>query len=282
MNEEMRYEKIQAYLKGEMTSFEIEDFENKLLINNDLKKDFLFYCSLKEVVKKELELEELREEFGWLKDSIPYKSGSGANEKRIIIKDIQAKKRNSSKLTRFSIAASFLLIVSTATLWYANSNYSNKAIGDTYFQEVAEPTFGGNGYMGPDSSGSINTQKIITEVQNALNESDFQKAIDLLDQVPPQNPLFPQAVLNSGYHSLKIGDYRKAISDFERYLDLKEVENKDRAEWFLLLAMVHSKVDDELILNKLDSIRNNKEHFFQNNVEQLAKDFNSFWRYIAF
>lgn len=164
--------------------------------------------------------------------------------------------------------AAALMILLVALIWYGQSNYSNNALAEKYYQSPISslsrlPTAGFAGNFADGIS--------------AFTNENWPEAIDNFAKIPASSSQYQEAQFYLGHAYYNIQDYPSALSVFET---LEESDNIHEAaiEWMIILSKLKAGDRKKIILEQLDSILKNSNHPYFNNASQLKSNLESFWR----
>lgn len=265
MNQEIsKYNQFDRFLGDQMTNEEKNQFQEKLVGDNDLLQEFEEYKALIGSVK-ELEKEQFRNQL--------------LDRGRNIIEQEYVDTQNQETSTKVrslwqqkyfkwaAVAASIIiLLVPASTYFYTNMIFPNQLFNQYYspYENVVAPTVrGGEG-----------EQKTI-EMQQSLQSytaTNYQQAIVDIREFIDDNPKWKNDVaLYLGISYLETGNTAKAVQTFQ---DIIKAENQfdDQARWYL--AMSYLKEDQiEDARQQLQLLANDKESSYQKKAKQVLEQF---------
>lgn len=179
-------EYIENYFKGDNTTEQKLEFENKILNDTRFAEDVAFYISANETIKQEL-YEDKKQRFREM-----YKSQ----------KVIEMNPR-SRVLWKYIAAASVIVAAFLLTWFFSLNNSSPHQLANNYIQQNFKTL---NVTMGNGDS----LQKGI----NLFNSGNLNKALSIFETLKNNNPSNSEATKYAGIVSLRINNYDKALAYF--------------------------------------------------------------------
>lgn len=197
--------------------------------------------------------------------------GIEAQGKRNFIENVQSweaeiEKKPSTKtlaINQYLAIAASVLILLISIMWLFFPGYFSKN-NDELFLAYFQPY---------DDVVSVrsNQSNYFEQGMNAYNEQSYDKAIEFLKLVKPENPQKNAAELYLGISYLAIGETENAATIFKPMSEDGTGLFKEIAEWNL--ALTYLKKREELLLNEtLQNIITQKEHIYKQQAEDLKRD----------
>lgn len=246
--------KIVPYLRGELRNQEKAAFEQDLQKDTSFKQEVEFYQDLSKVVNWKGAMEEAQEEL------------SGQQH-------TPAKVRTLGMRRLLSYAASFLVLLTCGTLWFANTNYSDTALAN--LNESKLNLYNSSNNRTVENQQTQTRQEGIT----ALEEHRYTDAIQFFDAIATENPSDFSAQLSSAYAAYKAGNY--SIAEETAAKMAKQTQDKlvqQKAEWLIVQSKLAYQGQDENLSTFLQKIVRDDTHLFQKEAKKLEIKRNSFWR----
>lgn len=241
-------DRIESFLKGEMSEAERQFFEADLQSNEQLKKEYEACLATEKVI-----------------DVLAFQKQKG----RLTPTQEPTEKKSKYLGRRLLVAAAVLLLLAIGgSLWYAERTYNNTSIAERLYEP---PNF--TGLRGESAYFAQ-----LDQATQAYYKQNYEQAISLLNTIPKQDSAYTYAQLMLGCSLIENKNYQDAINSL-LYVTKNSQERKQRAQWYLLLAYLG--VNDMGNVNKLISeIQNEPNHYFKEELNILIKDLNSVWRKI--
>ncbi len=246
--------KIVQYIRHELTNQEKANFEQNLQEDADFKEEVDFYKDLSKVVNWKGAMEEAQEEL-------------------LEQQHTPARVRTLGIRRLLSFAASFLVLLTCGTLWFANTNYSDVALANLNEDKL-------NLY----TSGTIRavenqTTPALQEGITALEEHRYTDAMQFFDAIQTENPVYFSAQLSSAYAAYKAEDYNIAEQTATRIAQQTQDRLvQQKAEWLIVQSKLANQAQDESLSMLLQKIAKDDVHLFQEEAKALESNRNNFWR----
>ena len=251
MNEIKYYEEIEDYASGNMPSSKRKAFEDKLASDPALSEEYTAYLNAQKALKVL--------QATYLKNKLA--GPIQLQEAKIV----PFRKRR----TWWAAAAAFLALLS-ATVWYANTQYSEPAIATAYYQS-------------PNLSGtkSVDATRALEGASSAFNKKDYKKAIDLTSTVPKADKNYGHAQFILGHAHFKLNDMPLAKAAFNNVTAIgKSEKDYHDAKWHLALIFLKEKKEQEAV-KILDEIISENGGYAKA-AKELKGQLDSFWRRLVF
>ncbi len=263
---EDRYDKIQAYIHGELEAADHQAFEQEIANNPELRQEVDLHRmaddSIELLIEQDLraDLEDLASESADSASDDEAESGGA----RIV---------NIRRFTRrLAVAASVLVVIGFFGAFYQGSNYTDRALARDFYGETSGLR-----------STSTTPGDALSEGRTLLQNEQYSAAAAFFASV--DNPqLTTEATYYEGLAHYGDEAYLEAMAAFDEVLATDDVRFREKAEFnYLLATMAANAADDndrfEEILN---AIANNPDHLAYREVQELQEKRNSFWRNFQF
>lgn len=274
-------DRIMRYFDDELPATERLAFEKELNENVALRAEVAFYRDMIQVVQAEGEAQTT----DWLEevniDNIDQgirQQLVGQNQQIVLGKkkgNQKIKVRQLNPLRRvFSIAASFLVLVISGTLFYANQNYSNTALANQQYLGADTP-----GTLSGSTGENTNFQRAIT---NFKKQTELDEVKSILQSITSTDANYIEAQYFLGHLFYQEKNYTTAIEKYELVLDNTNRPayiNGDKLQWNLLLARL---AKGENVDATIDKLIKNGNLALQRKVQELQKMQESFWSQLVF
>lgn len=222
MDEDKKYEQIEAYLSGTMSAVELESFEKEVATNSALQEEVDLHRQVAETLKGE-EVHQLRATIKTVNQ----------NWKRPQVADHEKK----AKVVRFpfrnilAIAATVLLLVVAYLFVVPELNYSE----ETLFADNFEPykMVLNQRSSTPDMG---ETTKLLNQAVSAYEQKDFQTAAKLFQELQNQSPDAGAFLLYASISDLSLGNTDQAITNLEKIIAADAPLFVEQGRWYLALA----------------------------------------------
>ncbi len=246
MSTEAKYfELITAYLKNELTKFELEAFEKELATNSALQKELAFQANLQAVWKEETALD-IKSQFQTLEKELSTKQQDKPSTK--------PKSKVIAMRPILAIAASILLV---AGFFFLQTNNSSADPFSKYFSDY------------PNELVSIERGESIEEQgQKAFvlyGEKKYQAALDAFSSLDLEGLDLYRAICY-----MHLSDYEKALSLLQN-LDITNLGYTNQKAWYS--ALCYMKLGDYLqAKQQLEIVKNSKDSFRKKSAVSLINE----------
>ena len=227
------FDKIEAYLDGEMSDSQKIAFENELKTNAILKEEFekrqIVKLSLQHLLRRNQKKDKLKEWLGEQK-SVEKKNVPKLNSKpkpRVV--DFY------SSIFR-KMAAAILIMALPLGLYLAfnhfNAGTSPQMLAETAWTKTDKLSHLANTMGGEDS------KIILKNVRKLYKDQKYNEGIAQLNNIDTNNEDYPQSLLLKGMCYYKLDDNANAIRNFNSLLENPNKSFDDKANWFLALSLL--------------------------------------------
>lgn len=259
MEADKYFEKIEAYLRGELTAEEAEGFRVEVEANAELKAALLRH----RLADRAIELAQddyLREKM----QQIQSKYGPLARPETRVVGLRQWMAR----------AAAILLLVVAGTWGYGYLNYSDRALLRDYYEQAASP--------GTARGEAEADQWFAQGLYLYYQEKDYAAALESFMAVEPGSENEPAARYFIAHCQLKTDQPAAALTAFDQMLREETIPpfaEREEVAWSKVLCYLDMKEDEnaEAALNDILQQKDYSEAI-KTKARALLQDLNSFWR----
>ncbi len=246
MNEEYLFEKIEDFLSGRLSEEEKQAFRARIEADPSLARQVKAQKGTHKVVDMYAQIK--------MKDKV-----------RSLHQEAKAKTGTPLRKV-YAIAASVAILLIVASLWNANSNYSNQSLVADNFDL---PSFSNRAADDPNNN-------LLNQVESAVVAKDYKQAISLLSSVETSsNANMIQFYLGSLY--LENHQNAKAIDVLQDLLQTGDQRYTEDVQWLLVMAHLQNN-EEQQAKNYLQNILDTPGHALKQKAVYLQKELNSFWR----
>lgn len=266
MNDIERQDRIDRYVRNEMTEREKADFEHEMLVDEELKKEVQLDMMIADSIKKQAAKRELMKE--WDKDykedlniglagSVCY-SGMTSEEDSAVAGQASfkpAKRKNHFWLITSTVGVAVCLAVGVCfTLFDSKNQYCETApSGDVQFSKeytksVDEPDFNEEDYAATESPNEYSIDESI--VDGTIYDRNLESAVDSATEMINAGEYSDVLNLTDDYFdrkSLESGDFMDLLDNDRQYellwLRIKALDGLGRTDEALLILKSYVKKD---------------------------------------
>lgn len=266
MNDIERQDRIDRYVRNEMTEREKADFEHEMLVDEELKKEVQLDMMIADSIKKQAAKRELMKE--WDKDykedlniglagSVCY-SGMTSEEDSAVAGQASfkpAKRKNHFWLITSTVGVAVCLAVGVCfTLFDSKNQYCETApSGDVQFSKeytksVDEPDFNEEDYAATESPNEYSIDESI--VDGTIYDRNLESAVDSATEMINAGEYSDVLNLTDDYFdrkSLESGDFMDLLDNDRQYellwLRIKALDGLGRTDEALLILKYYVKKD---------------------------------------
>ncbi len=257
------FNRIEAYLSGEMNETEATAFDKEIANNEELAaavdRHLLAHDAIEVMIEDNLRAE--------MKDW----SAAENKNKTAKIHQIGQKKGSSGKVRRLfyslAAAASVAIVVGFFGLQFSNINYSDDALSAGAYNFDLSATRSTNTDQNPLATG-------LTAYENA----DYAAAIQFFQNIPVANPQYNEAQFYLGHSLYQNKTYDQAINAFQKVINTNDLRYKEAAEWYQVVNYLAAKKQGNEFTTLLNQLVTDEGHPYHNNAVELDTKLNSFWR----
>lgn len=272
---EQEQDLIFRYYQGEMSEGEKREF-TQLLRKENFRQAWEQQAYLQKALARGLEDEDLR---------IKIKAGAeGYHEAAALrAKTTVAKVRplftTNRSVQALGRAAGFLLIVALGGVLWANLNYSDSAIAQS-FQEPLLSTI---------VRSTEAEQQVFRAGRQDFFNGRYQQAEEAMLQISPDSPNFPEAQALLAYSLFYQKKYELALQYFDQLLQVhfsqlpEAYKSEEKLRWSRLLALLGIGAEDSpRFREELDFFLRGKSTYYAQKAERLRQKLDSPFRIVLF
>jgi len=265
--EAKNFDKIEAYLAGEMSEAEAKADST---LAEDIEVHQIAHNAMEILVE-----DDLRNQFKAWQSEETTAAPSSATESKVVSMSPKATSRTArttsqpakrrSLFPRLAAAASVALLLGFFTFQYSNNSSS---IDGSYTE-----------YMMPTSVRSADgaaTTPLATGLE-AYAATDYAKAIEVYKTIPTTNERYNEAQYYLAHSYYKNNNFSEAIAQFGKVTKAGDARYKEQAEWYQLLSFVANKQQDASFDALLNKLLTDGKHSYHAKAQELNSDLNSWW-----
>ncbi len=260
MEDDKLERKIVDYVNGQMGEAERRVFEQQMAENKELSNEVDFYRSVSETSSK-MEDDELRRLISQADQELAREDFFEAQP--------SAKVRRMQPLRRVLAIAASLAVLLVAGWWYADSNYSNQALADRYFDADVTQSMvrSDNRTEGPLATGL-----------QALSTGQLEEAIAFFEAVPDSSGNYLESRLYLALAHYQSKDF-KAAHDIANEVSTSTSRFQQKARWLQLNSLLLLNETGTIFRLLLDeAVNDDTDPYYQKKAVELQQEANSFWR----
>lgn len=263
MEEDKYFEKIEAYLRGELPADEAEAFQAEIKASPELKAQLLRHRLADRAVELAQD-EYLREKMQSIREAY---GPLPKPEARVV-----------GLRLWLANAAAILILVVAGIGGYAYLNYSGKALIRSYYEQAASPTIAG---------GEAETEQWFSQgLYLYYQQKDYVAALQSFSAVEPASDRYQAARYFVAHCELRTGQYAEALEKFNEMMESDNVPPfAERGEVALNQALCYLGLkQDEEASRILDEILTNDRYSteLKERARELNRKIDSFWRGVTF
>lgn len=256
------FDKIEAYLFNQMTAAEKNAFEVNVEQDANLAKELKLQKAEHQVMQLLLR-DKLKSKIGKWQSEV---TTAAAKEETSAAKVVKLEPNRRSRIFRLSIAASVLLVIGLFTNLWVDTNLSDAALADDFFNTTYTAR-----------SGTATASEVLAPGLTAMETKNYTKAVELFSQIKDGN-YRETALILKGESYFQLAEYKNAIEVFQEVIQNKVTPlNVEKAEWKLLLAHLRMGNTSE-VENLKTTILNNRDHAYYPRVVELDNQQDHFFR----
>ena len=234
-------DKISAYLRGELSDLEQQSLVDKIANDPELAKEL----NRQKMISEHIELLEDRKI---------------TEQVRAVHKREMERRRKSlrfKKLKKWAIAAIVLLLISLAWWLWQRPTTPEKLFAENYAAYDL--------YFGDRGEGDL-----MIEAGGLYLSANYESAIPLFEKLLEQDKTLTKARFALGICQMELGNWEKAISNFQPLIEEKDILYAENAQWYVALALI--KLDKlEEAKTYLNQLKGNNNARFQQKATTLLK-----------
>ncbi|MEL7121648.1 MAG: hypothetical protein AAFO07_19525 [Bacteroidota bacterium] len=241
MSYDKEIEQIERYLNNEMSETERKGFDQTFDQNEELIEEFerrqTAHHALDYLVAKNLkaQLEELEQE-----DKV-----------------IAINRNRKRRMIILSVAASVLLVVSSYFFLLPQDDFSQAELALAYYEL-------------PDLAdrGTNTTEQSIDNAVSALQNQEYQNAIDVLEAITDDSDFYIRSRYYLGHAYYGSGQYDQAQESFSIVSASNDIRLIEEAQWYELLSCLAQDSECSALLEKITT---DKEHSYYTQTIEISK-----------
>ncbi|WP_282774829.1 tetratricopeptide repeat protein [Phaeodactylibacter xiamenensis] len=272
---EQEQDLIFRYYEGEMSEVDKQEF-TQLLGKDNFRQAWEQQAYLQKGLSRELQDEDLRKTIKAVADRYHEAEARRAKTAAAEVRPLSTANRP-ARILRW--AAGFLLMVALGGVLWANLNYSDSAIAQS-FQEPLLSTI--------VRSAEAEQQVFRAGRQDFFN-GRYQQAEEAMMQISPESPNFPEAQALLAYSLFYQKKYEPALQYFDQLLQVhfsqlpEAYKSEEKLRWSRLLALLGIGAEDSLrFREELDFFLKGKSTFYAQKAERLRQKLDSPFRIVLF
>ena len=265
MLDNQQSEDIDNYVKDKMSPEEVADFELLMAADKDLQEEVSFRQSIKQVLKMKRQITQAHKNHAQ-KASLNVAATSTQ----------EATVRTLGVRRLLSYAAGVCMLLIAGSLGYADSNFSNAAIG-----ELSPHKLELNGKS--SFKGATATAEDVFDIGlTAIEKEEWTNANSFFQQFSDGQPHYDAAQLYLAYINYQQADYETSIQNAATVIQAGNMERQAKAEWLTIQSMLAIDQTGNNFQTLLQKIATQKGHPFKKEALRLQEELNSFWRGLVF
>jgi|GEM_PF-1500290 len=265
MEAQQQFDKIEAYLAGELKGSTLTDFEQAIkadaALAADVEEHRIAHDAIEVLIESDLrkELELLRAEA----DSSPTTKVVQMPAREVVATKntaTQGTAKRRSLFPRLVAAASVILLVGFFALLNDNSSLD---FNDHYI-EYSMPS--------PNRSGDATDLHPLATGLDLYKAGNYGEAIDFYKSIPTADKRYNEAQFYLGHSYFKNKNYTTAATTFEQVAKSQDIRFMEKAEWYQLVTLLANKQQDDSFKTLLNKMMNDKEHSYHKQAQKLNSD----------
>lgn len=263
MEKDKHFDKIEAYLRGELPDEEAKIFREELAKDPMLQSELLKHRLANRAIEMAQDdylkekMQAIHEEYGPLPKPVAKVVGM-----RLWLAN----------------AAAILILVVAGIEGYSYLNYSDNALIKTHYEQAASPTIAG-------SDAEIE-QWFSQGLYLYYQQKDYAAALESFSAIESGSERYETAQYFIAHCQLRTGAYDKALTKFDEMLEAENIPpfaEREKLEWNRILCYL-GLGEDERASQALQTIIKSDEYTpeMKEQAEALNKKMNSFWRGLTF
>lgn len=261
---EQDFNKIEAYLSGDMPESEATRFDQEIAQNTVLAAAVDRHLVAQDAIEVMIEKNLRSEMETWRKEE----------KQEATVHTIGQKKQTAtvrSLAYRFAAAASVALLVGFFALQFSSNNYSNAALSESAYN-----------YDFSNARSTSSIQNTLTPGLKAYENGNYTEAIQYFQNIPTTDGNYTEALFYLGHSHYQNKNHTAAITAFQQVIATKDIRYTEAAEWFQIVNTLATDKLDANFNSLLDKIADDGGHTYHHNALELRNQLNSFWRKLKF
>jgi len=241
-------EKLERYLKGDMSAKEMKKFEDSLMKDNEMLREIALEQEL-ETVLGDADILDLKMKL----DAIRYKESRNQMLSPIILS-------MKSNMKYIAAAASMGVLITAGVLTLTPRNYSSDKLFKMYYQPDKAVIVNRAG------RGNVN----IVEALMKFQKKEYDAASGMFEEILLNNPDNIALRFYNGISYIETEKYDEAIKSFNLILENKDNLYIEHAEWYLALCYLKKEDVDEA-RKQLLRIANEEDGFYKEDAQKILE-----------
>ena len=261
--EKQDFDRIEAYLNGEMSETEAQAFDKEITQNTALAAAIDRHLVANDAIELMIE-DNLRAELEQLRTE-------ETSETKVVSIGKKKTARFRSLTSRLAVAASVAVLLGFFGIQWSNNNYSNTALLEATYQPYdlsAVRSAGGEAH--PFAPGL-----------RAYESGNFAEAVEFFKTIPEADSRYIEAQFYLGHSLYQNKAYATANTAFEKVTNSKDIRFEEEAEWYLALSHLAENNLNTDFNNLLNKMADDKDHIYHSKAQNLRNKINSIWRKIS-
>lgn len=269
--EAKNFDKIEAYLAGELSAAEAKAFDAQIAADEALSLEIDQHTIAHDAIEVLIE-EDLRNQLQQLKAE---EATAATAETKVVplaptstekVVSMQPRKRR-SLFPRLAAAASVAILLGFFGLQYNAT--SNDTLLDTYYT---------GDDMGVNIRGGNVTQTPLADGATAFNAKKYTKATDFYKSVPSTSERYNEAQFYVGHSLYKNAQFAEAAAQYGKVAAIGDIRYTDKAEWYQVLSLLANDQLDTTFNTVLNKIKTDTNHSYHQKAQELNSSLNSTMR----
>lgn len=254
-----RYEKIEAYLGGQLSESEARAFEQDLVQDAGLQEELNAHLLARDAIEVAIA------------DSLRETLKTWRGEEKTTKVNTEGPRIRTLWRRNLAIAASVLVLIVAGSFWWANSRYSDSAIAGRFYSAADLASL---------RNGPAEEEPLAPGTQLIL-QGDYPGAIQFFNEALMANENNVEARCYRGQAHFLQGDLDAAEADLRLVVQNSIHKNlQEKAEW--VLALVYLKQGNDSQWQPLiEKMASNPEHNYHPNAVNLQASLHSGWRILV-
>ena len=266
-----KFDKIEAYLAGDLSAAEAKAFDAQVAADEALSLELDQHTIAHDAIELLIE-EDLRKQLQALKAEAT--TTPTAAETKVVtlapkstekVATMQPRKRR-SLFPRLAAAASVAILLGFFGLQY-NATSNDTLLATYHTEDMGVNIRGGNVTKTPLAAGAA-----------AFNNKEYTKALDFYKSVPSTSERYNEAQFYVGHSLYKNAQYAAAATQYGRVAAIGDIRYTDQAEWYQVLSLLANDQLDTNFTTLLNKIAKDTNHSYSQKAKKLNSSLNSTMR----
>lgn len=174
-------------------------------------------------------------------------------------------------------AASVSLLVLAGLSWFANTNFSDQQLADSYASGIV--SLDDSNLKGGDNTSTDPFEQGLYY----LKQEEYAQAVSFFEKIPQQNEAYTKARLYLAFSQYHTNTFAAAIQNANIVIQESfDTIDKQKATWLIVQAHLKQGKKDADFIQLLKSIADNPTHIHQKDAKKLQADLNNTWQKLVF